>query len=229
MKESLSSELIEALRGYDTPTVSNAIEALNVRDRTEGYTSMEVRCQFPDLRPMVGYAVTCKMDSTSPRPRSPNRILYLLDVIQGSPKPSIVVIQDCGSDRARSCFVGDMMCAACQRLGAVGIVTDGGIRDLAGIRRRAPDFQIFTRGAVVSHGNVVVVEVGIPVSICGLDIRPGDLVHGDESGLLKVPLDIVPSVLEQARVVRNMETEFFEFLQGSSYTYDALKNRFLRH
>ena len=62
----LSPKQIEALGRIDSPTVSNAIEAFGVRDPTDGYASLELRCLFPDLGPMVGYAVTCTADSTTP-------------------------------------------------------------------------------------------------------------------------------------------------------------------
>ena len=66
MSSPVSAEVLDRLAGFDSPTISNAIEAFEVRDRTEGYASMELRCQFPDLPPMVGYAVTCTADSTTP-------------------------------------------------------------------------------------------------------------------------------------------------------------------
>ena len=58
MAKTLSPELLETLRQIDTPTLANAIEAFKVRDRTEGYVGGDIRCLFPELGPMVGYAVT---------------------------------------------------------------------------------------------------------------------------------------------------------------------------
>src|SRR3982074_3134408 len=54
----LSEETLAALRRYDSPAVSNAIETFDVRPRDEGYANMDVRCMFPDLGVMVGYAAT---------------------------------------------------------------------------------------------------------------------------------------------------------------------------
>ena len=64
-KATLSAEVMEALGRIDSPTVANAIEHFKVRDRVAGFASLEARCQFPDLAPMVGYAVTCIADSTA--------------------------------------------------------------------------------------------------------------------------------------------------------------------
>src|SRR5215472_7558882 len=109
MTSPLTQETIRRLRDFDSPTISNAIEMLNVRDRTEGYASMELRCMTPDLEPMVGYAVTCSADSTSPGLDEANKLGDLLDAIQSEPKPVVVVVQKCGPDSLRDCFTGDMI------------------------------------------------------------------------------------------------------------------------
>ena len=81
MRKIDQQEIIEALRQFDSATISNAIEALQVSDRTEGYSSMELRCQFPDLKPMMGYAVTCTSDSTTPGPSRPSRLAEFIDLV----------------------------------------------------------------------------------------------------------------------------------------------------
>ena len=225
MMAPVRAEVLEALKEFDSATVSNAIEAFKVRDPTEGYASMELQCQFPDLKPMVGFAVTCTADSTTSGPKRPSRLADFLDAVAKAPRPSVVVIQNVGAERQKSCFVGDMVATAYEKLGAVGIVTDGGVRDVSGIRRRAPGLQVFAPGAVVSHGTLVKLEVSVPVTVGGLAIQPGDLLHGDESGFLKVPLDIAEAVIEQARLVQETEAEFFEFLGGPSPSLDQIKVR----
>jgi regulator of RNase E activity RraA len=224
MNSPLPPGVIEALRDYDSATISNAIEDFEVRDRTEGYASMEIRCQFPELRPMVGYAVTCTMDSTAPGPKQPNKLHQFLDAIAESPQPAVVVIQDVGSSNARSCFAGDMICAVYAKLGAVGVVTDGGIRDVNGIRKQATDLQVFAPGVVVSHGNGAKLDVNVPVNIGGMEVQPGDLLHGDENGVVNVPIDIAEAVVEKARQVRETEAKLFEYLGGPSVTLEGVKS-----
>lgn len=227
MSKYAPDKLAELLRGIDSPTISNAIEKFKVRNQTEGYASAELSCRFPDLPPTVGYAVTCIADSTSPEPAGPNRLADLFDAVASAPKPAVVVMQHQGPQRLRSCFVGDMVCTSLHKLGVAGLATDGGVRDLSGIRNRAPGFQVFSGGVVVSHGLPVYLDVNVPVTICGLAIRPGDLLHGDESGLVSLPLDIVDSVLEQARAVLNKESEFIDFLSSGSFSLDELKYRIM--
>jgi 4-hydroxy-4-methyl-2-oxoglutarate aldolase len=224
--KTISLPALARLRNLDSPTVSNGIDSLNIRDHTQGYTSAELLCQFPDLNPMVGYAVTCTADSTTRGTERPNRLDQLIDAIRAAPPPAVVVIQNCGPDKPRSCFVGDMATMFFQRLGAVGAVTDGGVRDLRGIRERSPGFQVFSTGKVVSHGTAGIVEVGIPVKITGLDISPGDLLHGDESGLLTVPSEQIESILEKAELVRKKEQEWADFMRSPSFNLAEMKRRF---
>ena len=215
-------DTLEILRQFDSATVSNAIESFEVRDRTEGYTSMELRCQFPELPPMVGFAVTCTMDSTTPGPKRPNKRSEFFDAVAASPQPVVIVAQDLGPDRLKSCFFGDMVCAALRTLGVAGVVTDGGIRDVSGIGKNAPGLQVFAPGVVASHGTVVRLDINVPVTVAGLEVRPGDLLHGDENGVVKVPLDIAEEVAEQSRLVREREAEFFDYLRSPSVTREGI-------
>jgi 4-hydroxy-4-methyl-2-oxoglutarate aldolase len=225
MKRTPPAQILDALRAFDSPTIANAIEACKARNPTDGYASMELRCQFPEFKPMVGYAVTCTCDSTSPAPIRRIGSPDLLNAIREAPKPAVVVIQNLGTDRLRSCLVGDMSCAAWQKLGAVGVATDGGYRDRGGIIQQAPGFQVFAPGLVASRGTARVIEVGVTVSICGLTVRPGDLLHGDESGLVQVPVEGTSCILQQAERIRASEQEFFAFLHSDSYSYEEMKQR----
>jgi 4-hydroxy-4-methyl-2-oxoglutarate aldolase len=222
----LSLGQIQALQRIDSPTIANAIEAFEVRDPTEGYASLELRCLFPDLATVVGFAVTCTADSISPDKNRPDQSEALYQAIRAAPKPAVVVIKDVGSDRLRGCHAGDVMCTLFQTLGAVALVTDGGVRDLRGIRQRAPGFQLFAAGTVVAHGVPTIVEVGKPVPICGLTIQPGDLLHGDLNGLVSIPLAIADRVAAQAEKVWASEREIVEFIKSSAFTLEALGEKY---
>ena len=73
MEKMLTPEQIQELQSIDSATLANAIEGFKVRDAVEGYVGMDIRCQFPDLGVMVGYAVTAVVDGTSPGPPAPSR------------------------------------------------------------------------------------------------------------------------------------------------------------
>lgn len=218
----LTPEQLAALRAIDSPTIANAIEAFKVRDRTEGYASLELRCLFPELGVMVGYAVTATADSTTPGPpKGRAGLMKLWEAVAAAPKPAVIVIQDVGPDRLRSCHCGDVMANTARRLGAVGLVTDGGVRDLAEVR--ALGFHFFAAGAVVSHGTFGIIDVNVPVTICGLRIQPGDLLHGDMNGLVLIPEEVAAEVVAEAQRVRERESQIVQYVNGPEFSLEGLR------
>jgi 4-hydroxy-4-methyl-2-oxoglutarate aldolase len=212
---------IDSLRQIDSPTISNAIEAFGVRPRVDGFASWDLRCAFPELGSMVGYAVTCTADSTSEAPHCENAWMRLWDALEAAPRPSVVVIKDVGPDRPRSAHMGEVMATIARALGAVGCVSDGGLRDVFEVK--AIGFQYFCPGFVVSHGNPVICDVNVPVRVCGLDVKPGDLLHGDANGLLMVPHEIASRVVEEAQRVREIERKILDLARGSDFTVAKLR------
>ena len=229
MKEIVTREDIKKLKSFDSATIANAIEFFKVRDNTVGYSSMELRCLTPEEKPMVGYAITLTADTTTPGP-IPGRfdkLAELFDVIGDSPSPSIICVKFVGPNRSRSCSVGDMFANSVQKLGTSGIVTDCGIRDLSGIKKRAPGMQVFSPGLVVSHGLGNFIELGTVVSICGLTIKQGDLLHGDENGVVSIPFDLIniKDLITRAGEVIEEEKKVFDYLESGSPTLQGIKER----
>ena len=200
----LTAEQFAELKAIDSPTIANAIEPFNVRGRVNGYTGFDIRCLIPGLGSMLGYAITCKGDSTTETKKSGREHQKLYEAIAASPKPAIVVIQDDGRDRLHSCHAGEMMATTMKRVGAIGLVTDGGIRDIVEVRALG-GFHYFGAGLVVAHGNPLIYDVGAEVTISGVTIRSGDLLHGDENGITVIPDEIADKVAEQAMKVREVE------------------------
>jgi regulator of RNase E activity RraA len=198
------SNFIEALRGVDSATVANAIEGLGVRDRTEGYADLRLRCLVAQAEPMVGYAVTFTVDSTSPG-RTPDNSLFaeLLAAVDRSPKPCVAVCQEAGPVPDRGCHMGDVVGTRLARRGVVGVVSGSGIRDLPGVR--AAGLSAFALGTVVAHGVWTITAVGVDVEVAGLRIRPGDLLHGNEDGLVTVPVGRPRELLRLIDDVRSRE------------------------
>jgi len=196
MVATLSFEQISALCRIDSPTISNAIERFKVRPRVNGYVGYDIRCIFPELPPTVGYAVTCTVDSTT-EGRQGIGFQRLYQLLTNAPKPAIVVMQDVGPDRLHSCHAGEIMSTTMKRLGAVGILTDGGLRDVREVRVLG-GFQYFCAGLVVSHGNPICVSVGDDVTISGMRVRMGDLLHGDVNGVVHIPDECAGEVADAA-------------------------------
>jgi len=214
----LTADQLAELRQIDSATIANAIEPFDVRDKTEGYLGSSVRCLFSDFaEPMVGYAVTVKGDSTTyARRRDPSLQMELWEILEKAPTPSVVVIQDGGNNPAKSCHCGDVMATIIKSLGGVGVVTDGGVRDLAEVRDIG--IQYFARGVTVSHGTAVLYEAGEPVIIDGTPIKTGDLIHGDANGVVVIPDAIAGQVVEGSRKVLAEEAGRKEFARQPGFT-----------
>jgi regulator of RNase E activity RraA len=218
----LTPEQLETLRRIDSPTISNAIERFDVRSRVDGFASWELRCAFPELGTLLGYAVTCTADSTTASRRDERGLMRLWAAVEAAPKPAVIVIKDIGPEPTRSCHMGEVMATTAKALGAVGCVSDGGLRDVSEVKALG-GFQYFCPGFVVSHGNPVICEIGGTVTVGGLTVSPGDLLHGDVNGLLVIPDAVAERVAEEALRVRDAEREVLEFLRRPGLTVEQLR------
>jgi regulator of RNase E activity RraA len=224
----LSPEAIEELRTIDTPTVCNAIEQFDVRGRIEGFFGMDIRCLWPELGSMVGYAITLTVDSTTPGiPRNDEVWHAWLKAMEGSPRPSVLVMQDIGPQPRKSAHIGEVMGTIATRLGVVGIVTDGGVRDILELRELG--FHCFASGLVPSHGNPRLVEVNVAVQIDGVRVRPGDLLHGDANGVTIIPRSIAAQVAGAADQIRAREAGILAYVKGPDFTVEGLFQRTVSH
>jgi len=216
--------LLAALSQIDGPTLSNAIEALNVRELTTGFTGCRIRCIYPELGLTMGYAVTAQVDTTSPGPRKIGAGLrQLIELVGATPKPIVVIYQDIGPRPGGAASIGEYSASLLKRLGAVAFVTDGAMRDTNEVR--ALGLQCFALGTTVSHGNPRFLRVGVPVVVDGLYIEPGDLIHCDPNGVLSVPLDIADKLPGEIEKVRAQEREALDFIKGPDFTLDAALKR----
>jgi len=218
----LTAEQLEALRRIDSPTVSNAIEEFKLRSLVEGYAGWELRCAFPEIGTTIGYAVTCTGDTTTTSRAGDRGLMRLWEALAAAPKPAVIVIKDIGSDRTRSCHMGEVMATTAKALGAVGCVSDGGLRDVAEVKALG-GFQYFCPGFVVSHGYPLICEVNVPVTVAGLSVNPGDLLHGDVNGILTIPAEIAGKVADEAERIREAEREVLEFLRRPGLTIERLR------
>jgi regulator of RNase E activity RraA len=216
----LTPDQLEALRAIDTPTVCNAIEAFEVRGRVEGFLGMDIRCLLPQLGVMVGYAITVTVDSTTPGVRPDSRAWRAwLTAMEQSPKPGVLVFKDVGPLPRKSAHIGEVMGTISRRLGAVGIVTDGGVRDIVELEQLG--MHCFAPGLTPSHGNPRLIDVGVPVCLDGVWIAPGDLLHGDANGVTTIPLAIADRVVEAAQRVREREASAMAYYTGPDFTIDG--------
>ncbi len=213
-------EVIRALQTLNTPTVANAIETFDIRPRSTGFMSSEVRCALPNLGVMVGHAVTAKIRATvKPDPGTALNRRVMWEHILSIPEPRVVVIQDL-DDEPMGSFWGEVNANIHRALGCVGTVTNGGVRDLDEVE--ALGFHLFASHIQVSHAYVHVVEVGTPVEVGGMTVNPGDLLHGDKHGITNIPLDIAGEVFRAAKEVEARERKIIELCQSPDFSIDKL-------
>ena len=211
----LSAEQLEALRRYNTPTISNAIEMFNIRQRHLGFLPHTIRCMFPEMRPIVGYAVTAQTRAEySPEP-SPDILGDYFRYVAAQPGPKIAVGEDLDNPPGLGAQFGEVTASIHKKLGCVGHVTSGCPRDLDEVRELG--FQMFGLNPCVSHAYVRLVDFGKPVHIAGVEIRPGDLLHADKHGVCVIPLEIAPKLLEACAQVERLEKPLLDMCRSDNF------------
>jgi regulator of RNase E activity RraA len=220
------ANLIEYLKTVDSPTLSNAIETLELQPRDAGFTPLQIRCLFPELGRLCGYAVTAQVETVTGMHATEERtFLELFKAVENSPKPAVVAFQEIGGHADYAAHCGEVMATAFTRLGAVGLVTDAGVRDVPEVRGLR--FHYFARGTVVSHTSFRIVRVGVPIQILGVELKPGDLLHGDENGLLRIPAAALAGIQQAVDRVRARERRLMDFIRGADFSVEKLKGRFI--
>jgi len=219
----LAEEDLDGLRQFDTCMIANAVETFNLRLRNTGFSDASIRCIFPDAPPLVGYAATARLRCGEPpigggtfRDRADfwNRILEI-------PAPRILVLQDMDNPPGRGAFLGDTHAAILKALGCNGYVTNGAVRELPSVR--AMGIQLFAGNVAVSHAYAHIFDVGAQVTVGGMEVRPGDLLHGDQHGIVTVPMDIVASIPKVAAGLQQTEQKVIDFCRSNGFTVAKLR------
>lgn len=218
----LTSDEFNALRKFDTCMVANAVESFRVRLRNTGFTDASVRCMSADLPPMVGYAVTGRLRSGEPpvhggtfHDRSD-----LWNTLLQYPSPRILVLQDMDDPPGRGAFIGDVHASILKALGCIGYVTNGAVRELPAARKQ--QVQMFAGNVVVSHAYAHIFDMGASITVGGLDVSPGDLLHGDQHGILNVPLEVAASIPSVAQQMAQSEKTVIDFCRSSAFSVAKL-------
>lgn len=191
----MTPETLGKLARYDTPTICNVIELFDVLPRNRGYMDARIRCNFPELPPMVGFATTACFRADAPPAGGDayGSIQKQIELFSRLPGPAIVVFQDIDDPPVAAVF-GEVMCSTYQAFGSVGLVTSGAGRDLEQVR--ALKYPVFTSSTICSHGYCHMLHLGLPVRVGGWMVNQGDLLHGDANGVTTIPRDIADEVAD---------------------------------
>jgi regulator of RNase E activity RraA len=111
----------------------------------------------------------------------------------------------------------------CKRLGAVGVVTDGAIRDLKGIQEVG--FHVFASGVTPSRGVYQWMDVNVPVTLSGVTLRPGDVIHADANGVVTVPAAALDRLAAACLAIREKEQALKDYAGSPEFSLDGLLAR----
>lgn len=213
------------LRSIDTPTVCNLVEIVAPERRGAGYTVMHLHCPFPDLPPMVGFAktVTIRARDKVSGPSYMQKRMDYLDYVAAAPRPSVVVIEDKDDPAGYGAFWGEVQTNVHKALGCLGTITNGSVRDIPAV---AEGFQMLAGSISPSHAYVHVVEFGVPVTIHGMAVKSGDLIHADRHGAVVVPVDKIDAMPAALNGLAKQEARIIAAARAPGATVETIKAAF---
>ena len=202
----MDDTLLRLLRRVDTPTVCNAIEVAQGRRGFSGFTRGTVLCSAPEEPPMVGYARTAKISGLAPPTEDAvtvrTRRMAYYRMMAEAPHPSVAVVEDLDYPDCIGAYWGEINTAVHKGFGMSGALTNGVMRDLGDL---PAGFPVLAGSIGPSHGFVHVREIGTPVTVFGLAVGSGDLVHADRHGAVVVPPEVIPVLA--AAITKLQQTE----------------------
>ncbi|MXX89053.1 MAG: RraA family protein [Boseongicola sp. SB0677_bin_26] len=212
------------LRAVDTPTVCNAIEVAEGKRGFDRFTRGTVLCSDPDAGAVVGFARTAKIAGALPPEGAPEtvraiRMDYYRHMASG-PLPALAVIEDLDGKEAVGAYWGEVNATVHKGFGLCGALTNGVMRDLGDLPK---GFPVIAGSVGPSHGFVHVREVATPVTVFGLTISDGDLVHADRHGALVVPKDCIDGLADAIRKMQETEQIVLSAARAPGFNFQAFE------
>ena len=222
-------EMLAELRNYDTPAITNVVATYPQHPLCLGlynpwtenwYTDQSIRCMYPELGRTVGYAVTCVYGLPDPH-YSRLSFMDVIDALDNSKKPSILVFQQKFPPElaGKVGLSGGNMTSAMKAVGCIGAISNGPSRDIDEVRLMK--FQYLLSGITAGHGAMAVRAVNVPVTVAGMDVSPGEIIHMDENGACKFPADKLEAVLINVRAFYEEEASRITLLQKAKTAADV--------
>jgi regulator of RNase E activity RraA len=206
--------MIAGYRHVEVSSVSDAIEQLTGKRQ---YMTHHMQPIFTTK--FAGYAVTVKL--VKEENHDPQALSAMLSVIDQGAKDSVYVmtVQD-GADIAG---MGGLMGTAMSARDFAGAIIDGGVRDVAYLRKIG--FPVYASGVVpsTSAGHYRAVGANVPVVCDGVKVNAGDIVAADSDGVVVVPREIAPKVLVLSQQLDFKEHSMYAFIENTKSIQEAVK------
>jgi regulator of RNase E activity RraA len=209
---------IGALAAWDTPALSNALDALRLRPFHIGHTDGSV-ARITGGAVMAGRAVTARMAARDPGDDG-IPVARLHEAVSEMDGPVVVVIEDLDQPAGAGAFLGEVNGSLLAALGVQGLVTNGRVRDVGELRRLP--YPVYAAGLCVARAHMRLTGVGGPVTVAGLRVEPGDILHGDEHGVLSIPPAALPGILAKAELIRDDEQRVVAWSKSTGFSVPGL-------
>ncbi|NVO57788.1 RraA family protein [Rhodobacteraceae bacterium B1Z28] len=221
----MNDDLLALLKSVDTPTVCNAIEVAQGSRGFDRFTRGTVLCSDPDAGAIVGYARTAKIAAADPPSEPPDilkmrRMDYYRHMAKG-PRPGIAVVEDVDGKNAVGAFWGEINTTIHKGFGLSGALTNGVMRDLGDLPE---GFPVIAGSVGPSHAFVHVREIGTPVTVFGLEVADGDLIHVDRHGALVIPQEDIPELSDAIRTLLDTEKLVLEPARAEGFDFAAFED-----
>lgn len=215
-------EQLEALKDIPTPAIANAIETFNIKPRNVGFMGPDIKAIFPDMGNMIGHAVTGVIRADAPPSSHMNvsRVEWVEEILK-IPAPRVIVLQDLDWPNPIGSFWGEVQANVHSALECVGTVTNGGVRDLDEMQEKG--FFAFASSILVSHAYVHITDVNVPVTLGGLEVKPGDIIQGDKHGVISIPPEIADELPDAVKRVEEREQILIGLANQPDFTPEKLK------
>ncbi|MFC1798256.1 RraA family protein [Thermodesulfobacteriota bacterium] len=191
---SVSKEIIEQLRQFSTPELSDALNRFRIKGGCQGIKPVMTGSKI------VGPALTVRKLPADPVNPKKSSSSYLDIAKEGD----VVVIDNSG--RMDCTIFGDILAFACKHAGLEGTVINGCCRDIDG--QRVTGYPVFSKGTYMQTGKDLTQDdaFNVPIGIGDVLVKPGDIIVADDSGVLVIPQELVKKVLGAAEEINAAET-----------------------
>lgn len=218
-----TEEELKAVRQFTVPTLANAIETFGVIPSNSGFCDSSIICHFPNMPTMLGYAVTARVSTDLPSSEIRPGVFEpdYWRFIQSQPGPKVAVVQDIDNP-PKGAMWGEWNSNVHRVLGCVGMVTDGAARDIDAVQKL--EFHYFSTHILPTHGYGAFIDYGGEVRVAGLIVKTGDLLAGDQHGVIYIPEEIpLLKLAEVAGEIDRLESEIFSLCQSAEFSIEDLE------
>ncbi len=229
----MTDDLMQLLRRLDTPTVCNLIEVAQGRRGFARFTRGTILASNPTAPAIVGRARTAIIAGAEPasepvgivRTRRMDYYRHMAGADgRARPGPAVAVVQDLdaseGGPGVVGAFWGEVNVAIRRRFGLGGVLTDGVMRDLNDLD---DGFPILAGAVGPSHGFVHVREFAVPVTVFGLTVLPGEMIHADRHGAVVIPEEVLPVLAEAVATLQAAEKLVLDPARAPEFDFESFE------